>query len=139
MKEYEEIAQYCEKVGVFSAKIAFYGNTHTKVNENDRKKWGFKPIKHLATQSANQAQIATLEALYLLIKAIKDDEHLSDKEKFDLVWGELELCIIFCVRHFGKNYARNSEMPSIDIDDIRKRYNMNEIDKNIGGRYLDEQ
>lgn len=125
MERFKEIANKSEDIAQFTSKVCFYGNTFQSPKRDDRKKVSYDFALQLARQSATQAQTAILENFYKLVREIKEDETIDDKQKFDLVWGELELCLMENVKWFATRFDNKGAMGGISLEEIRKRYLVN--------------
>lgn len=123
---YEQIADIAEDIAQSMAKSCFYGNEFARVNKDDRKKLSHKHLLELSRQTGTQAMAAIVENMYCLIREIKEDESVSKDQKFDLVWGEIELLLIENVKWFAKRYDPYSRLGSITIEEVRSRYKMGE-------------
>lgn len=122
MNMYKETADLSKDMARFSANVAFYGTDKVLAKKDDRKKFSHEKIFHVSQQCVNQGQVIVLEVIYKFLNELKKDESSDASQKFDLLFGDIELLLVENAKFFAKEYDRNGRMSSTNIEDLRKRY-----------------
>jgi len=112
-----------ELANIFANKF-FYGLSKCRANKDDRKKISHDKVKEIAHQALCQGQILTLETLFAFVKVIILDKDYSDKQKVELIFGDIELLIQAHAKYFSKNWDMSKSMGGCSIEELRQRYNI---------------
>lgn len=114
-----KIINQSEIVAHDMVQMVFFKNDYTwkKPGKNESRKFGYSEFRRFFHETAYLTQSLIIENIYLVARDIRKDETLSDKEKVDILFGEIELLLQENANQMSNKYGHNIKS---SIDDIRR-------------------
>ena len=108
-------------VNEFSS-LLMYGVNNRPLIPADRKKISSYDARFFSDMVTRYVKMGTMEMIYFKTVDLMKDQSLTDKQRFELIWGDIEINFKEAIEDFAKRYDKSGVMGKYDFDEIRKRY-----------------
>jgi len=118
---WSNIISQADYVAHTMVQIVFFGvdNEWKKPVKGESRKLSYDTFKRHAHEAAYLTQSIIIEHLYLTAKEIREDESMTDKEKIDVLFGEVELLLQENTNQLSQKYGNKYKTT---IDQIRETH-----------------
>jgi len=116
-----KIVNQSELVAHDMVQIVFFRSDYTwkRPGKNESRKVAYSEAKRHFHEAAFLAQSLIIENIYLIAKDIREDQTLTDRQKTDLLFGEIEILLQENTNQLSSKYGKGTHT---SIEKIRETH-----------------